>query len=558
MSRVSKDWKPTLIALALSSIVLGACTDSDDPEGAAGAPDAGATDVGGQAGSSGQGGSAGASGAAGHAGAAGDAGPQACVFVHVGVPACDDCLRVFCEQECVDAVAEPEMDALQDCLSSCPDTTCRDACNEQYPAAAQAVESWDNCYAARCYWPCQGNPGGSCVLSGSSASCHDCLRYTCKTDCIEAGLEPTTWDYLACASECDDAACLEPCRNDFPDAAALFDTLEACLDENCGSDCDVVAPDGTGAGTGPAPTCATKVAGLPLPHRYVRGVGVADHRAYVTCKDDDDHGKLAVVDVSSPATPTTLGWLDLGTDVPWSVQVRDDLAFVAIGTGLLVLDVSDPGAASILGKYDHGSTIQWSSAHGSLVYLLGPSEIVVVDVSTPATPTFVSQMPIAMPTDIHVDAGLAYVAYDQGLTVIDVSDPNNLSTVGSFFTSDLATSVRLSGDLAYMTNISQGFRVLDASDPAALSEISHATILTADVELEVVSNTALMTNKKRLMAVDVSDPASPVVVGKHATASHPTGLAVEGDYAYVSNGSQSDDGFAHPGELEVFDISGCL
>ena len=67
---------------------------------------------------------------------------------------------------------------------------------------------------------------------------------------------------------------------------------------------------------------------------------------------------------------------------------------------------------------------------------------------------------------VAVAGGYAYVAdYENGLVVVDVSDPANPTRVGGYDTSGSAQGVAVSGGYAYVADGGSGLVVVDVSDP---------------------------------------------------------------------------------------------
>ncbi|MDZ7744319.1 MAG: hypothetical protein U5K77_00955 [Candidatus Saccharibacteria bacterium] len=81
---------------------------------------------------------------------------------------------------------------------------------------------------------------------------------------------------------------------------------------------------------------------------------------------------------------------------------------------------------------------------------------------------------------VHIDGSYAYVAswYADSLTVIDISDPNNLVELDSHTSANLngARSVHIDGSYAYVASGNAGsLTAIDISDPANLTELGSHT-----------------------------------------------------------------------------------
>ena len=230
---------------------------------------------------------------------------------------------------------------------------------------------------------------------------------------------------------------------------------------------------------------------------------------------------------------------------------------------------------------------------GNYAYLGFGQELVVVDVSNPASPVRVGAWTLPGPvTDVCLTGSTAYVSHASnysptdaylhgGMRIIDISDPARPAEAGYYlYEESFPTSVAVADDHAYLTDwarlqivdisrpqkprgvgamegqgykvvVASGyayvtwegcsmrspcngkFRILNVSDPTALSEAAVFTYPKVAVSaVEIVGRYAyLLVGGLRIF--DVSSPTAPVEVGFHASASgFPRGLAVAGRYAY--------------------------
>jgi hypothetical protein len=121
--------------------------------------------------------------------------------------------------------------------------------------------------------------------------------------------------------------------------------------------------------------------------------------------------------------------------------------------------------------------------------------------STIATPGYAHRAAIVHP---H-----AYVADQDGLLVIDVSNPDApvlLGHVKGFF----ATDVAVAGSMAYVSGI--GFRIVDVSEPET-PQIVGGLELRGGVAVTEDGEVAVVVGEDSLFTIDVRNPSLPVVVG---------------------------------------------
>jgi hypothetical protein len=206
---------------------------------------------------------------------------------------------------------------------------------------------------------------------------------------------------------------------------------------------------------------------------------------------------------------------------------------------LEVIDVSDPESPTIVGVTDIPAAWRVAAA-GDHAYVLGESSgiagLSVVDITDPQNPLVVGLVNLpGEPANVMVTGGHAYIAGgEQGLLVVDVSDPPNPVIVGSVDTPGIAVGVAVAGMYAYVADFDAGLMILDISDP---SNPTHIEALdTPERPYEVaVSGSRVYLGGPSLMVVDVSDPLEPRFVGNlRSTIYSADYMAVSEDYLYLA------------------------
>jgi hypothetical protein len=260
-------------------------------------------------------------------------------------------------------------------------------------------------------------------------------------------------------------------------------------------------------------------------------VAVAGNHAYVA-----DGYSLQVIDVSSSEEPALVGQIALSV---WanSVVVEGCLAYVAsTHGGLMIIDVTDPNHPVLVGAVEVPAASLDIAVAGGLAFLANQNYgLKVIDVSDPAQPHIVGSLQIG---SVGVDAIPGYVFVgcgSNGFKVVDVADPAHPVVVGT-----CAAPPGSVGSVTYhegMVYLGCGVRdqgalwAIDVSNP-------HDPTPLADLPLpdpgqgSAVSGEHLFIGCRTdgLIAIDISDPSAPVMVGSYP--GHALGVAAAGDHAY--------------------------
>ncbi|KPK75981.1 MAG: hypothetical protein AMJ79_08845 [Phycisphaerae bacterium SM23_30] len=163
--------------------------------------------------------------------------------------------------------------------------------------------------------------------------------------------------------------------------------------------------------------------------------------------------------------------------------------------------------------------------------------------------------------EIKIVGNLAYLAHGW-LTIVDVSDPNNLVRLcscnehGPYTTAFIGLDV--SGKCAFMADHWQGLRNFDVSGPCPPIELGSISFPSYEHDVEVQGTTAYVISSawdSLLASVDVSDPNIPTEISRISLTAFPRKIALSNcnKYAYVASDEQPEEG--EDGGLFIIDIT---
>jgi hypothetical protein len=270
---------------------------------------------------------------------------------------------------------------------------------------------------------------------------------------------------------------------------------------------------------------------------------------------DSDLG-VRVIDVSTPATPTEVGFAPTAAGAH-RVAVAGDLAYVANRqTGLDIVDLSMPSAPTVVGSYEM-ATGHGLSVLGHHVFLAANvGDLLVVDVSQPTIPLVAGNLSLAgLAVDTAVAGNLLAVASSDlanaVLTIVDVTVPPYPVELGALVRPGWPKRVAFDGHRAYLAIGGYGLTLVDVSDPAAPHETAtfDAGPWTGALDVAIAHNHAFVADSAGgLRVVNVANPLWPREVGWYE-ASGAAGVDVRGGEAYLSTVD---------GGLLLLDVSGCV
>ena len=138
---------------------------------------------------------------------------------------------------------------------------------------------------------------------------------------------------------------------------------------------------------------------------------------------------------------------------------------------------------------------------------------------------------------------------ENGLQILDASDPSNIFRVGNYtaaisltnsslYTNCFAYAVQIVGKVAYVTDRYEGLQAFDVSKPrevTKLGNLSYDRYYSFD-DLQVADQRAYVGTSKGLRIFDVSDPTSIKEVGRFDTATPVEGVRLSGSMVYLELG----------------------
>jgi hypothetical protein len=318
--------------------------------------------------------------------------------------------------------------------------------------------------------------------------------------------------------------------------------------------CDWPAGTNAIAATGGTAYIGTEIAGLrvvdvsdpahPAEISYYDGpsdaedVVVVGGYAYVA----DSYWGLRVVDVSVPSLPVEVGFSETaygqGLEQALEVAVVENYAYLAKSlAGLRVVDVSNPANPMEVGSYETPNSARTVALAGQYAYV-GAGELSILDVSDPSNPALAGTSDV-YPVDIAIDGDYAYVS-DNGLWVLDITDPVSPTKRGHYLAPwhETTWALAVSGHNVYLCeghpSGSGRLRVIDVSDPDYPTAVGSYELLRTPTDVAVTEDYVYVTSGG-LWVLDVVEPTQPAYVGFYQTPWDARGVAVDGGQVYLAN-----------------------
>jgi hypothetical protein len=310
---------------------------------------------------------------------------------------------------------------------------------------------------------------------------------------------------------------------------------------------------------------------------YITDVTVSGSYAYVAALD------FKVIDISDPGAPTVVGTVGFPFNQPAGVAVSGSYAYVTDPYGydpestqsgrLRIIDISNPASPTQVGSVHSTGGKVWGPASGiavsgDYVYvacpdendpLTGPGSLQVIDVSKPTRPSTVATVPVPeFPCySIATSGPYAYVTgfketittypvfsvtRTTGVRVIDISSPWTPVMVGGLTLTSPPNSntwyqVVAAGNYLYVAG-SPALQVIDVSDPTAPAIV--ATYLGNSRDLAVQGSNAYLIGGTEIRVVDIQNPLSPTTKGVGYLSGGTRAVTANSSYLFVGGDLKGD------------------
>lgn len=265
-----------------------------------------------------------------------------------------------------------------------------------------------------------------------------------------------------------------------------------------------------------------------------QNVVVKEGLAYVTTQGGTlettvEKDRMVIVDVRIPSelnilgeyTPE-IGFVHRSLD---SIGIEEQIVYLSFDDSLIAVDVSEPSSPLLLGEYSYESNIVNPGlvVQDSIVYLL-TNQLHIVDFRDPQSPVELAGFDAGWGANLDIlDERLYLSGWDSGLTILDISDPGKPIKIGSF--------MALVGDYELIPRGAASRQTfLDVSVDGDVAFLSYSFGLDQGTWTQVLEN--------GIIAVDVSDPTNPELIGKYTNLDSVSSIFAQNNLVFITDNTR--------------------
>ena len=250
---------------------------------------------------------------------------------------------------------------------------------------------------------------------------------------------------------------------------------------------------------------------------------------------------LQIMDFTDPVNPNLLGRIALPSMVR-GLALSDNIMYVAnYNGGLRIVDISNPAAPVEIGALEKIGTAYDLVIDGSYAYVAGGNAgLIIVNISDPTKPIKVNQLyNYSWTSTVTVKDNYAYVPFGKTFRVMDISDKANAFESGKIDLPDFSEEVTIQGNYVYVANNKGGLRIIDVSNPASPMVVGFCLENKRVFGVKVVNSTAYVASYQYGFYIfDVATPSNPIELGLLQNVQNIRRSAIQNDRAYLARSSQ--------------------
>jgi hypothetical protein len=219
---------------------------------------------------------------------------------------------------------------------------------------------------------------------------------------------------------------------------------------------------------------------------------------------------------------------EISSESSGKIHYSGDYLLAGSSTDLSIFDVSNKTNPVVLGNYKTSGIIYNIDATENYAYIsLGSGGLSIIDITNKSFPAYVNKYR-GWISDAKIKDNYAYIlnTYSGALIVLDVSDKNNLSEIGSLdLKIGFSSCMRISGNFIF---ISAPFSIIDISDISNLRIIYSDPAISGST-LNIAGEYAFIDDK----IVNIKDYHNPVVMSNFNIKGKCE--YIQGNCAYISS-----------------------
>ncbi len=275
-----------------------------------------------------------------------------------------------------------------------------------------------------------------------------------------------------------------------------------------------------------------------------RGLFIEGKYAFVA----DGSSGLAIINIVNKDNPGTPIY-EATSDYAYGVWVEGNYAYVACGTsGLAIIDITDPTNPGVPSYVSITGFAQRVVVEGKFAFVSRSTQgsyvagLSIVDISNPTSPSLVKEISRPEGYDLKIVNNYAYFSkYNEGVEVLNITYPQNPTSVVNYTLSDNAYGLTVAGTYIYIATGTTGMGIKKIGtiiNPRFIGQYTINDVALINVKGNVVYMGAGGYNGNGgigFYSINITDISSPQLLDTYDTPWWGMEIEVRGKYAYMAD-----------------------
>jgi len=235
----------------------------------------------------------------------------------------------------------------------------------------------------------------------------------------------------------------------------------------------------------------------------------------------------------------------------YDIALDGDFAYCAFLNGLLILDISDPHDPVFVSRLYLGGGNAITLVDDLVYVAAGAEGLAVIDVSDVRRPREIGRFPTSGEArDIAVIDGTRAIiaAGEAGVQIVDISHSQSPRPVSRIDTPGSAGAIAVRGDMICVADGAMGIHLIDLRIPSTPTLLGSVDTPGTAERIALSGEHAWVTDGPAgLVGIDISDPANPRLGASFAASGYARGITITENRAYLGN--------IYDGGFQIVDIS---
>lgn len=248
---------------------------------------------------------------------------------------------------------------------------------------------------------------------------------------------------------------------------------------------------------------------------------------------------LCHIDISDISNPAVISELYIpcgskGITGTNDIIVENNWAYIGDKDGLRIVDINNMEVVS---------TYPLQRAHtlflcDTILYVVDGTGMKVFNVTNPAIPDSIGFYPIPGAVGIDIDSYYAYISDtgSMGLTILDITIPENPVFVSNYHTPGYGNNVTFSNGYAFIADHANGLLIVDVTVPSNPVFKSNIQTSGSAHDVKVTGNYAFVA-ADNVDVIDISNLNTPFIAQTFSSMDNVRSMFLSGDYLFSSEGS---------------------